>query len=144
MAWGERIRPRILLNQNEKVNLDKHIIVRGLLIERSIIAGMEEAVGGTLIPDSQVTLLADLDYAAEHIRVKNNGMYTPERTLEVMGARYVHRDLIISPDVFEYQWGMKFGLGNSTIRSTKKIWFRCLMAVSINRSARTKGDILIA
>lgn len=134
--WGEKIKPQILLGQNKYVNLDGHIIVRGLLTKRSTIARLEDEVSGKLIPDSKPDLLKILDELAEYVRVRNGGYHTPKRTLEFMSERYVHRDLIISEDVFQFQWKIDFKLGDVNVGGTKKMWFQLPMSFQINRSKR--------
>ncbi|KKK53724.1 hypothetical protein LCGC14_3091900 [marine sediment metagenome] len=134
MTWGQKIKPTILLKQNNKVNLDGHVIVRGIMVERQTIAEMEDEVGGRLIPDQKNDLLRVLDEITEYIRVRNNGNHTPERTIEYMNERYVHRDLTISADVFSFQWDMNWGLGDVAVRGTKKVWFQKPISLAINRS----------
>lgn len=111
------------------------------MVKRQTILKMEEEVMGALIPDTKNDLLHILDELAEHIRVKNGGRYTPQRTIEFANERYVHRDLIISGDVFSFQWNMNWGLGDIVARGTKKIWFQKPFSLSINRSK--KGAILL-
>ena len=139
--WGEKIKPQILLRQNEGVNLDGHLIVRGLLTKRSTIKRLEDEVGGKLIPDRKSDLLNVLDELAELIRLSNRGRHTRERTLEFMSERYVHRDLIVSEQVFKFQWNIDFKLGDVNVGGTKKMWFQLPMSVQINRSKR---GVLIA
>lgn len=134
--WGEKIKPQIYLNQNEGVNLDGHFIVRGLLTKRSTIERLEDEVGGKLIPDHKSDLLNVLDELAELVRTNNQGRHTPERTIEFMNERYVHRDLIVSEDVFKFQWNIDFKLGDVNVGGTKKIWFQLPMSFQINRSKR--------
>ncbi len=140
MTWGQRIKPTILLNQHEAVNLDGHTIVRGIMVSRQKIAEMEDEVGGVLIPDEKADLLKVLDELAEFIRAANMGQYTPQRTIEFQNERYVHRDLPISADVFSFQWGMSWGLPDITASGIKKVWFQKPMTFTINRS---KGSILL-
>lgn len=134
MTWGQKIKPAILLKQNSKVNLDGHAIVRGIMVKRQMIAEMEDEVGGMLIPDQKNDLLGVLDELAELIRVRNNGNHTPQRTIEFMNERYIHRDLTISADVFSFQWGMNWGLGDVEVQGTKKVWFQKPISLAINRS----------
>ena len=141
MAWGQKIKPTILLKQNNKVNLDGHVIVRGIMVKRQTIAEMEDEVGGRLIPDQENDLLRVLDEITEYIRVRNNGNHTPERTIEYINERYVHRDLTISADVFSFQWDMNWGLGDVALRGTKKVWFQKPISLAINRSQ--SGAILL-
>jgi hypothetical protein len=141
MTWGQKIKPKILLNQNNTVNLDGHMIVRGIMVQRRTISEMEDEVGGTIIPDEKGDLLRVLDELAEYIRVRNNGQHTPQRTIEFMNERYVHRDLTISADVFSFQWDMDWGLGDVAVRGVKKVWFQKPISFAINRSQ--KGAILL-
>ena len=139
--WGEPIKSQILLNQNNSVNLDGHVIVRGLLTRRETIRRLEDKVGGKLIPDWKVDLLNVLDELAEYIRINNQGRHTPERTIEFQNERYVHRDMIASEEVISFQWGIDFKLGDINVGGTKKMWFQLPMSFQINRS---KGGILSA
>lgn len=134
MTWGQPIKPTILLKQNNTVNLDGHVIVRGIMVKREFVVEMEDEVGGTLILDEKNDLLHVLDELAELIRVKNNGRHTPQRTIEFMNERYVHRDLTISADVFSFQWDMNWGLGDVAVCGTKKVWFQKPISLAINRS----------
>lgn len=135
--WGEKIRPQILLKQNEGVNLDGHMIVRGLLIKTSTIRRLEDEIGGRLIPDRKSDLLNVLDELAEYIRINNRGWHTPERTIEFQNERYVHRDLIASEEVFKFQWNIDFKLGNVNVGGTRKMWFQLPISIQINRSKRS-------
>lgn len=135
--WGEKIRPQILLNQNESVNLDGHFIVRGLLTKRSTVRRLEDEVGGRLIPDRKSDLLNVLDELAEYIRINNRGRHTPERTIEFQNERYVHRDLIASEEAFKFQWNIDFKLGNVNVGGTRKMWFQLPISIQINRSKRS-------
>ena len=141
MTWGQKIKPTILLKQNNRVNLDGHVIVRGIMVKRQTIAEMEDEVGGRLIPDERNDLLRVLDEITEYIRIRNNGNHTPQKTIEYMNEQYVHRDLTISADVFSFQWGMNWGVGDVAVRGAKKVWFQKPISLAINRSQR--GVILL-
>lgn len=139
--WGEKIKPQILLNQTDDVNLDGHLIIRGLLVSRRYISELEDEVGGKVIQDHEADVLNVLDEAAEYIRVRNRGRYTPHRTLEIQNEQFVHRDLIISDKVFGFQWGMNTNFGTVNIGGIKKMWFRLPMTFGINKS-RPKGLLI--
>lgn len=135
--WGEKIRPQIQLSQNDDVNLDGHLIVRGILTDRLTIKRLESETGGKLVPDSNVNLLNVLDEIAEYVRANNGGRHTPERTIEAHSERYTHRDLIVSEGVFKFQWGVDFKLGDMNVGGIKKMWFQLPINFQINRSKRS-------
>lgn len=122
MAWGDRIKPEILLNQNNLLNLDDYTPVRGVFTSRSRIMEYEEDLGARLIPDHKVDLLNVLDELAEMVRRKNGGKHTPRRTIEFQNEVYIHRDLFVGEQTLKQHWGINKKNGFS-VRGIKKMWF---------------------